>query len=101
MSGTIANSGQSNFYGIQLEAVAFNRFGKPLGTVRADASSVLAKSKVQSLTTEMIQQLQKGSSTKQLIIKPGQQREFAVALIGDEYAPAQHFGARVFAAKSF
>ncbi len=101
VSGTIANSGQSNFYGIQLEAVAFNRFGKPLGTVRADASSVLAKSKVQSLTTEMIQQLQKGSSTKQLIIKPGQQREFAVALIGDEYAPAQHFGARVFAAKSF
>lgn len=101
VSGTIVNSGQSNFYGIQLEAVAFNRFGKPLGTVRADASSVLAKSKVQSLTTEMIQQLQKGSSTKQLIIKPGQQRDFAVALIGDEYAPAQHFGARVFAAKSF
>ena len=47
----------------------------------------------------MIQDMQEGKVSKRLILHPGEDKEFALALIGSEYGQAKHFGARIYSAK--
>jgi hypothetical protein len=101
ISGTIVNTGQRNFLDVQIEVATFNGAGKPLGSVRANAGATLAKTKVPSLTSEMIEELQKSSGSHRLVIKPGDKKDFAIALLGDEYSSSKHFAARIYSAKSF
>lgn len=100
VSGVIVNSSERSFRAIEIEAALFDGAGKPLGTYRANAANTLAKTKIDSLTPEMIDHLQATSTPKRLILKPSENKEFAIALRGDQFARAQHFGARIYSAKS-
>jgi predicted Zn finger-like uncharacterized protein len=100
VSGVIVNSSERSFRAIEIEAALFDGTGKAIGTYRANAANTLAKTKINSLTPEMIDNLQAASTPKRLVLRPSENKEFAIALRGDQFARAQHFGARIYSAKS-
>jgi len=99
IGGTIENHTERSFKEILLEGLAFDRGGRQVVSQKADAGSTLAKSRVKSFTTEMIQELQGRKSARRFALEPGGKQEFAIALISDKMPEARYYSARIYSVR--
>lgn len=99
IAGLLENRTDRSFKEVILEGLAFDKNGKQLVSQRADAGSTLAKSRIKSLTREMIQELQGRKSARRFLLEPGAKHEFAVALISDKMSAARYYSARIYSVR--
>jgi predicted Zn finger-like uncharacterized protein len=102
VSGRIQNDSADTFKEILLEAIAFDALGKPISKLKVQASPALAKTRIKSLTPEMIKNVQQNQSGN-FSLRPGQNLDFSMALgesLGTgELNKAKYFSARVFSVR--
>ncbi len=96
VSGTLKNQSQQTLRNVMLEGIGFNESGELVSRNRVDAGATLAKTRVRSLTPEMIKNLQSGQLKNKLVLKPGDAEDFTFALLNGEAAKARYFSARVY-----
>jgi hypothetical protein len=81
---------------IQVEGALFSQKGELLSTVRAYASPILARSRIESLSPEKIQDIQR--EPKSLgAIKSRSKMNFTIAFVGPETQAARYFSLRIYA----
>lgn len=96
VSGTIKNETAETFREIKLEGVGFGDDGVLVSRQRVDLGATLAKTRLRSLTPEMIKNLQSGQLKSKTQLKPGESEEFAFALLDGDASKAHYFSARVY-----
>jgi predicted Zn finger-like uncharacterized protein len=99
ISGTLVNSSPESFRDVKLEGLAFDDAGHPLTKVKVDASSSLSKTRVKSLSVDMIKNMQSAAATKRYELKPGDSQDFEMALVDDASVRARYFSARIYSVK--
>jgi len=107
ISGSISNNTPEAFKEVTLEGFAFDARGKPVASQRVSAASSLAKTRIKSLTLDMIESLQSGQLSKGFRLDPGEKYEFAMALIPPENSQAttaqmanvRYFGTRIYSVR--
>ena len=103
ISGKIVNQSQERFSEVMVEAIGFNELGEPTVKTKVNAASTLAKTRIKSLTPEMIRSLQSTEAEKGFLLKPGGQQDFAVALgdgpLVDEDGKVRYFSARIYSVR--
>jgi hypothetical protein len=99
ISGQIVNGSSRVFKDVFIEAVGFDAAGKVLAKTRLNANSTLAKTRVKSLSPEMIENIQGSKSVKALNLDPSEKHEFAIGLLQPEMAKAKFFTARVYSVR--
>ena len=104
VTGRVVNQTSEKFSTVIIEAIAFDALGKPLVRTRVDASNTLAKTRVKSLTLDMIKNRQTSEPFPGFALKPGANEDFAIALgnggTSDEIAKARYFSARIYSVRS-
>ena len=100
ISGTLENRSKQSFHDIQLEALTFDKTGKRLSSLKVDAGSTLAKTRVKSLSLEMIKLLQSTAPAKRFELKPDQTSDFAIAIPLEGDSDAHYYSARVYSVKN-
>ena len=97
ISGTIKNETDRSFAEILIEASLLSQDGnETLITKQFNAGATLAKTRIKSLSLEMIDELQSGRMARHFQLAPGEELEFAVALHGDEIDQAQFYTLRIY-----
>ena len=99
ISGTIENHTERSFKEITIEAVTFDSSGKKLISRKANAASTLAKTRIESFTSEMIEELQARRPARRFSLEPTDGHEFALALTGDDLPPAKYYSARIYSVR--
>lgn len=99
VSGTLKNHSQHTLSDITLEGIGFSEDGSPVTRTRVDAGATLAKTRIRSLTQEMIRNLQSGQLKSKVTLKPGDSEDFSFALLNGEAAKARYFSARVYSVR--
>lgn len=97
VSGTIANRTKGLAKEILVEAILFDAHGGVVAREVVSSGSTLARTRIKSLSEEMIRNLQSGSAvSKRSELKPDQTQDFLIAILDSEAARAQYYSARVF-----
>lgn len=104
VSGAVSNRGEKSLRDITLEGVAFDAQGRPIFSTRVNLGATLSKARLRSLSPEMIQKLQYGQINKSSDLMPGDEQDFAFAMLPDSNSDfqqaglnrAQYFGARIY-----
>ena len=107
VTGVLANNTGQTWNQVTVEGFAFDSKGRAIITQRTEAVDSLAKSRVKSLSPDMIRNLQNSKASKPLAIKPGEKLEFSLALLPDAgdinteklLSHARYFGTRVYSVK--
>ncbi len=99
ITGVVVNKSSMPVRNIEIEAAAFNSAGEIVARRKLPASATLAKSRIHSLSLDMIESIQTGPARKITQLKPGERTEFAIALFGPELSRARFFSARVFSVR--
>ena len=97
--GKIKNQTPLSFNDIQVEGQVFDIQGKPLAKVVVDAANPLARTKIPSLSREMIQDLQETSKTRRFRLGAGESEDFVLALLDPEVSKAAFFSTRVYSVR--
>lgn len=80
VSGKITNDSGSEFRDITIEAIGFDAQNKPIVRTRTSAFSPLAKSKIKSLTPDLLYKAQKSEASNGKLFKAGAEEPFAIVL---------------------
>lgn|GEM_PF-3666781 len=103
VTGKIMNSTQHSFNQILLEGILFDALGKPLSRTKVDASTTLAKTRIKSLTLDMIRNIQNGRPDRTFRLNPNQDLDFSLALgidnLREEISQARFFTVRLYSVK--
>jgi predicted Zn finger-like uncharacterized protein len=99
ITGQIRNESQHTYKNVQVEGQIFSTKGMLLGNTRTNAASTLASTRIRSLTTSMIREIQTNRPTPRFQLTPGESHEFVVALLPQQLTPewqnAAFFSARI------
>lgn len=95
VSGSLVNGSNETLKNIQLEGIAFNNEGEFVARTNVDIAATLGKTRLRSLTLEMIRNLQSGQLKSKFELKPGQREDFTFALLEGDASKAQYFSTRV------
>jgi predicted Zn finger-like uncharacterized protein len=100
ITGIAVNKSSDTLRDIEIEAVVYDKLSKKVGTNKAIVSSNIGKSRLQSLTPEMIEDLQQTSSARSFSIKAGQEVPFSAVVVEtpSKNGAPKFFTARVFSA---
>ena len=96
IEGALQNNTNQTFRSIQLEAFTFNSAGKPLAHEIVPANSSIGKTRIQSLTLPMIENLQRTERTGRFVLKPGEEFDFTIALNEEVGTSISYYTARVY-----
>jgi hypothetical protein len=96
VSGIIKNESQTTFKEVRLEGVGFDASGEMVARTQVDAGAQLAKTRIRSLSTDMIRNLQSGQLKNKIELKPGQSEEFTFAMLDGEISKARFFSTRIY-----
>ncbi|MBN8549130.1 MAG: hypothetical protein J0M12_07445 [Deltaproteobacteria bacterium] len=96
VSGSIKNASQETFRDLKLEAVGFDEGGELVARTQVDAGATLTKTRVRSLTSEMIKNLQSGQLKNKVELKPGESEDFTIALLDGDPSKARFFATRIY-----
>lgn len=102
LSGVIANDSNRDFSDVKIEGLLYDSAGNLLTSKRISASASLGRSRIQSLTSEMINELQNAKPIKKFELKGGQRYEFTMAIpeaAKITKADPQFFALRLYSAK--
>ncbi len=99
VSGTLVNQGESSVSEILIEGLAFDASGKLVASTRVNAASTLARTRIRSLTMEMVAGLQSGQAARRFELRPGESHDFTIALLDGEPERAGYFSARVYSVR--
>ena len=98
ITGTVVNKSADSLKEIEIEAAVFDRQNNQVGIDKAKTSSNIGKSRIQSLTPEMIIDLQNTSSARTFSVKPNQEAPFTAVVIE---APSKNGAPKSFIARVF
>lgn len=96
IQGTLKNDTSEIFNSVKIEGFTFNESGKALNHNIVSANSSLGKTRIQSLSLEMIENLQKTERHARFALKPGEEFDFTVALIEEASSNVVYYSARVY-----
>ncbi len=104
VSGKVVNQANEAFSDVIIEAIAFDALGKPLMKNKVAASNTLARTRIKSLTPEMIKNIQTQDGSAAYTLRAGQSEDFAIALGNgenpSELSKARYFSARIYSVKN-
>lgn len=98
ISGTLTNNTKQNFNNIQLEGQAFDTKGLIIVSSKANASSDLRRTRLKSLSTELILSLQ-STKARGSTLRPGDSQKFTIAMLGTKLERAAFFSVRIYSVK--
>lgn len=96
VSGSVKNTSDRTFHDVVIEGLGFDESGELVARTQVDAGATLAKTRIRSLTPEMIKNLQSGQLKNRVELKPGASEDFSFALIDGEPSKARFFSARIY-----
>ena len=99
LTGVLINSGSQILQDIEVEGALFNGAGDVLNKQRSFASPTLARSRLESLSPEMISSIQSTKPRKGSTLRGGEKVDFSIALIGPEVKKARFFTTRVYSVR--
>lgn len=99
VSGTLVNRGENSLSEILVEGLAFDASGQLVASTRVNAASTLARTRIRSLSMEMVAGLQSGQSARRFELRPGESHDFTIALLDGEPERADYFSARVYSVR--
>lgn len=99
ISGKLVNHTDKTFKDVHVEGLLFDKSGKLIASKKIDAASSLGKSRLQSLTLDMLDNLQETKSAKRFELRAGDEKDFTLAVPEGEENPA-YFSTRVYSARS-
>ena len=102
ITGTIVNQSTTTFKDIEVQGLVFDRSNNVIGKQTAKASSNIGKSRLQSLTADMITDLQETSSAKNYSLKAGSESPFTAVVLENPSVGAtapKTFVARVYSGR--
>lgn len=97
ISGRILNNTSERFSEIQIEGQAFNNAGRLVSSATSSSATALARTRIKSLTPEMIDSIQ--SEKRSFSLNPGEEQSFTIALIDNDVSNASYFAARIFSVR--
>lgn len=109
LSGKITNNTDQTFREIIVEGLAFDSLGRNIARTKTQAASSLAKTRIKSLSLEMIEDIQKRKAPQRFELRPGAEQEFSVALffgessanklIGSPISRIYYYSARIYSVR--
>jgi hypothetical protein len=99
ITGTLTNESSTDVRNVVLEGLTFDAAGDKLTTVKVTSGATLSHSRLQSLTPDIITELQSGGHAKPLHLKVGESEKVTLALTDQAAADARFFSARVFSVR--
>lgn len=99
ISGELVNGSDRTFRDVLVEGMVFDSNGMLVDSVRAHAASGLAKTRLKSLSPDMIESFQARELVRRFELRPGERHEFMVALLSPESASARFFSTRVYSVR--
>lgn len=99
VTGKITNSTDRSFDDVQIEAHVFDKSGNIIDHARIGIGNGLAQGRIRALSREMIAEMQQEAGPDRVTIKPGESREFAVALLDRTVNKASFFSARIYSVR--
>ncbi len=99
VSGRITNSTLQAFEDVKIEAHAFDKSGNIIDRATVGSGNSLAETRVKSLSKEMISELQSEQGRDRSVLRPGESREFSVALLDRTISKAAFFSARIYSVR--
>lgn len=103
ISGRVVNQSKEFFREVLVEGILFDSQGTPLMRTLAPVNSALARSKIRSLTPDMIQKSQRQAGFRDGKFHPSTTQDFAIALndgqAATELAQGRYFSARIYSVK--
>lgn len=100
ISGTIGNSSASKFSDITIEGVLFDSMGSKVASIRSSAASPLGRTRIRSLSPQMIESMQSAPTPKRFELRPGENREVTIAILDHKADDARYFSARIYSVRS-
>lgn len=101
VEGTITNRSSEILRDAQIEALLFGASGEVLARERAGVGASLVRTRIESLSIEMIKELQNRKRSRKLdTLKPGEKRDFALAVLAPESSTARYFGTRIYSVRT-
>jgi predicted Zn finger-like uncharacterized protein len=98
ITGTAVNKSADTLRDITVEASVYDKASKQVGANKTLVSSNIGKSRIQSLTPEMILDLQMTSSARSFSVKAGQEAPFTAVVVE---APSKNGGPKFFTVRVF
>ncbi len=99
ISGTLKNSSEDTFSEVILQGFAYNEAGRELESLLVSAASSLAKTRIQSLSLEMIDNLQNKPINKRYQLKAGESQDFTIAMFSEALEKTTYYSARVYSVR--
>lgn len=102
ISGKIINDSQQNFAEVLVEGILFDTKGEIVAKKKINAASSLGKSRLQSLSLQMIDDLQNTKPAKRFELKAGQEYDFTMAVpeeLDAKAVEAAFFSSRVYSVR--
>ncbi len=105
LTGKVVNSTNQTFREVTVIGGLFDRNGSPLVEVKSNLSSPLHKSRIKSLSAEMLQRLMTEGSSSAFKVKPGEEAKFVLPFTETNTGGSKitktpaHFAAKVFSAR--
>lgn len=99
ISGQVVNNSEETLRDVKVEGLAFDKHGNLIEKLLTHSGTTLGKTRVQSLSTEMINNLQSAKVSKLGPLQPGQKQDFAIALMNPDVSKANYFSARIYSVR--
>ena len=99
ISGKIINNSGREFRDVQVEGVLFDRAGNVVARKKISAAASLGRTRIQSLTPEMIENLQTTTPAKRFKLEQGGSHEFTLAVPEEPGKASGFFSASVYSVR--
>jgi predicted Zn finger-like uncharacterized protein len=96
ISGKVHNTSDQTFTTLNLEGLTFNAAGRLLTRTLVPANATLGKTRIKSLSLEMIRNLQDNARNARFSMKPDETQDFTIAIIHEEPVNVAYYSARVY-----
>lgn len=98
ISGTLQNHTERSFKEVILEGLGFDAGGQKVSALKVNAGATLVKTRVESFSPEMINELQSRESVRHFDLEPGDEQAFTLGLLSDDMNAAKYYSARIYSA---
>ncbi len=98
ISGTLQNHTERSFKEVVLEGLGFDAGGQKVSALKVNAGATLVKTRVESFSPEMINELQGRESVRHFDLEPGDEQPFTLGLLSDDMNAAKYYSARIYSA---
>jgi len=99
ISGSITNRGGESVQQVLFEGSLFDSAGKLIKSTISPAESQLTKTKIKTLTVDLLKDIQGAKTSRKDSLHPGETQNFTIAFLDGEHKKARHYSTRVYAVK--